>query len=72
MWDFELLTIEKAQSPLNDDKASWYRYSIANKITTVDGVRRGSKAEVTQFVTSTLKRLNSRHLSPAGRQSVSL
>jgi len=72
MWDFELISMEKAQSPLNDDKASWYRYSIANRITTVDGVRRGSKAEVSQFIDSTLKRLNSRHLSAAGRQSVSL
>jgi hypothetical protein len=72
MWDFELLTMEKTQPPVNDDKGPWYRYSIANKITTVDGVRRGSKAEVTQFIDSTLKRLNSRHLSPAGRQSVSL
>ena len=72
MWDFELLTMEKTQPPEKDDKGPWYRYSIANKITTVNGYRRGSKAEVVEFINSTLKRLNSRHLSPGGRQSVSL
>ena len=72
MWDFELVAIEKSQPPLGDERGHWYHYTIANKITTVNGCRRGSKAEVTQFINTTIKRLNTRYLSPAGKQSISL
>lgn len=72
MWDFELVTIEKSPSPISNDKGHWYRYTIANKITTVNGCRRGSKSEVAKFVNSTIQRLNTRHLSPAAKSSISL
>lgn len=72
MWDFELVTIEKAPPPLAEAQGSWYRYTIANRITSVSGQRRGSKAEVAQFVNATIQRLNTRHLSIKGRQPVSL
>ena len=72
MWDFELVNIEKTQPPVSDEKGHWYNYTIANQITRVNGCRRGSKAEVKQFIDSTIKRLNTRHLSPATRQSVTL
>lgn len=72
MWEFELVTIEKAPPPVAEAQGSWYRYTIANRITSVSGQRRGSKAEVTQFVNYTIQRLNTRHLGVRGRESFSL
>lgn len=72
MWDFELVAICKSEPPENEAKGPWYHYTIANKITAVNGCRRGSKAEVKQFIDSTLKRLNARHMGSTGRQSISL
>jgi hypothetical protein len=67
MWDYNLVSIEKTQPPVADEKGSWYQYVIANKITTVSGRRRGSKDEVTHFVKSCIQRLNTRHLQAAGK-----
>ena len=72
MWDFELVTLEKTQPPVNGDTGSWYRYVIANKITEVSGHRRGSKREVTEFVVSNIKRLNARHLTVASANKFAL
>jgi len=70
MWEYELVVMERAAPPTVEEKGSWYRYTIANRITSVSGQRRGSKAEVTQFVTSTIQRLNTRHLGVKGRQAM--
>lgn len=72
MWDFELVSIEKTTPPVAESGGNWYRYTIANKITSVDGCRRGSKAEVSRFVKGTIERLNVRHLQATTRQSISL
>ena len=72
MWDFELVTLEKTQPPVNGDTGSWYRYVIANKITEVSGQRRGTRREVTDFIDSNIKRLNARHLTVAGANKVTL
>ena len=72
MWDFELVTIKKAQPPTAQEKGCWYHYTIANQITSVSGHRRGSRAEVKQFVDSCIQRLNVRHLNVAGKGAMSL
>ena len=71
MWDFEVVAIKKAKPQAIEEKGNWYHYTIANKITTVNGYRRGSKAEVSQFVNSCIQRLNVRHLGTSGQQPMS-
>lgn len=70
MWNFELVTIRKTQPPTSSAGGSWYHYTIANQITTVSGCRRGSRAEVMNFIKSTIQRLNNRHLSCVGKYTV--
>lgn len=65
MWKFELVTIEKTRAPDSDRNAPWYRYTIANRITEISGMRRGSKAEVADFVKASIQRLNNRHRAAA-------
>ena len=72
MWDFELVTIEKTQPPVQNAGGNWYHYTIANKITSVSGHRRGSKAEVSSFIDSCIQRLKTRHLGVAGSSAMSL
>lgn len=72
MWNFELVTIRKTPPPESNEQGSWYHYTIANQITSVNGYRRGSKAEVLNFIKSSIQRLNTRHLSPVGKYTVSL
>lgn len=59
-WNFEIIDI--SETNVSDASESWYRYEIANRITRVSGQRRGTREEVTAFVQSCIKRLNSRHL----------
>lgn len=61
MWQFEVVAVEKTQPPVPDNRGNWYQYTIANHITEITGVRRGSRTEVMSFVKSSIERLNSRH-----------
>lgn len=61
MWEFELVQLEKSQAAERKRGENWYRYTIANRITEINGTRRGSRAEVLSFVYSALQRLNNRH-----------
>ena len=61
MWEFEVVTIEKAQAPVANQAGNWYRYTIANRITEISGMRCGTKDEVAQFVRYSVQRLNTRH-----------
>lgn len=70
MWDFELVTLEKTTPPAAQKGGNWYRYIIANRITSVSGTRRGSHREVSQFVRGCIQRLNSRHLGIAAGQTI--
>ncbi|MCW9088060.1 MAG: hypothetical protein OQK54_00825 [Gammaproteobacteria bacterium] len=65
MWKFEIVSLEKANPPSSGHKGHWYRYTIANRITEISGMRRGSKAEVMSFVSTSIQRLNNRHRSAA-------
>lgn len=69
MWEFEIVTIEKSQPPLHNQGGNWYRYTIANRITEITGMRKGSKTEVAQFVQASIQRLNTRHRTPKFSQS---
>lgn len=69
MWEFEIVTIEKAIPPVTGHRGNWYQYTIANRITEITGMRRGSKDEVLNFVKSSIQRLNSRHKAPAFSKS---
>lgn len=69
MWEFEIVAIEKAQAPAVSQPGNWYRYVIANRITEITGMRRGSRAEVDHFVRTSVQRLNTRHRSPAFSRS---
>jgi hypothetical protein len=61
MWEFEIVAVEKTKAPLPEHNGNWYQYTIANRITEITGVRRGSRAEVMNFVRSSIDRLNTRH-----------
>ncbi|MGM0595345.1 MAG: hypothetical protein ACQETD_12495 [Pseudomonadota bacterium] len=61
MWEFEIVTVEKAKPPMGNGKGRWYRYTIANRITEITGTRCGSRDEVVNFVRSSVQRLNNRH-----------
>lgn len=63
MWDFHIVGIEKARLHDADSQGTYYRYVIANNVTTITGIRAGTEGEVTAFVKSSIQRLNSRHLS---------
>lgn len=69
MWEFEIVDIRKSQPPVSGHKGHWYHYTIANRITEISGMRRGSKAEVVAFVRDSIQRLNNRHKSPAFSKS---
>jgi hypothetical protein len=60
-WEFEIVAMQKTNPPLPGHKGSWYRYTIANRITEITGTRRGTRAEVFAFLNSSLQRLNARH-----------
>ena len=70
MWEFEIVTIEKAAPPTASPADPWYRYTIANRITEISGVRRGSRDEVAQFVSHSVQRLNARHKLPSFSRSI--
>lgn len=61
MWQFEVVNFEKTQAPMPGNSGNWYQYTIANNITEITGIRRGSRAEVLNFVKSSIERLNTRH-----------
>lgn len=61
MWEFEIVNVEKTRPPTGNGKGHWYQYTIANRITEITGMRRGSKDEVMNFVKSSVQRLNNRH-----------
>lgn len=65
MWEFEIVNVQKTKPPASAPKGHWYHYTIANRITEISGMRRGSKEEVMNFVKSSIQRLNNRHKSPA-------
>jgi hypothetical protein len=69
MWQFEVVAIEKTQPPMPEHNGNWYQYTIANHITEITGVRRGSRSEVLNFAKSSIERLNTRHKAPAFSQS---
>jgi len=69
MWKFEVVAVEKTRPPMPGNKGNWYQYTIANDITEIKGVRRGSRTEVMNFVKSSIDRLNTRHLAPAFSKS---
>jgi hypothetical protein len=64
MWEFEIVNIQKAKAPDSSQTGRWYQYTIANRITEISGMRRGSKEEVMNFVKSSIQRLNNRHRAP--------
>jgi hypothetical protein len=65
MWDFEIIAVEKTRPPMPAQQGNWYHYTIANRITEISGMRRGSRCEVMHFVQSSVERLNNRHRGPA-------
>ena len=69
MWEFEIVAIEKTRPPVVNQPGNWYRYTIANRITEITGMRCGTKTEVDQFVRSSVQRLNTRHKSPSFSRS---
>lgn len=69
MWKFEVVTIAKTQPPMPEHGGNWYQYTIANHITEITGVRRGSRTEVLNFVKSSIERLNTRYKAPAFSKS---
>jgi hypothetical protein len=61
MLDFSIVSIRKSNPPqefMDDDV--WHQYIIANEITTISGVRKGSIKEVTSYVQNCVQRLNMR------------
>ena len=59
---YEIVSIQRAESPLDADTSSWHDYVIAYAGTkTVHGCRQGSLKDVTSAVQELVDQLNERH-----------
>lgn len=59
-FDYQLLQLEQTDRPDGARSANWYRYIIANNITSITGCRPGSRREVEQYVSACIQRLNAK------------
>lgn len=57
---FKVAAVERIQAPSGSGDDPWYRYVVANQVTTITGQRRGSKEAVMEHAKSFVERLNSR------------
>ncbi len=67
---YEIVSIQRAESPPDAEDSNWYRYVIAFEGTdTIHGCRRGSIKAVTSAVEEIIVQLNERHTKKRGREN---
>ena len=65
---YELVSIHRAEPPLDGKGSNWYRYVIVFEgSNTITGCRQGSLKAVTSGVTEMIAQLNERHWKKRGR-----
>ena len=66
---YEIVSIQRAESPLDADSSNWYQYVIAFEGTnTIHGYRQGSLKAVTSAVEEIIVQLNERHTKKRGKE----
>ncbi len=60
---YSVVEIEKTDSPVPDDKDTWYRYVVNDGNSTITGMRCGTKKQVTEYAKKFAKELNERGTS---------
>ena len=66
---YEIVSIQRAESPLGAENSIWYGYVIAFAGTkTVHGCRQGSLKDVTSAVEELVEQLNERHWKKRNRE----
>ena len=65
---YELVSIHRAEPPLDGKGSNWYRYVIAFEGSiTITGCRQGNLKDVTSGVVEMIAQLNERHWHKRGR-----
>ena len=60
---YKIKSIEKTVAPPESSNICWYKFIIANDKNTITNFRSGSKCEVMEFATESVKRLNEKYLT---------
>ena len=60
---YKVKSIEKAIPPEGAIGLSWYKFIIENDKNTITNLRSGSKIEVQNFATESIKRLNEKYFT---------
>ena len=55
---FRVTSIQKCSPPQGMRSGQWHQYTVENQLTTIRGVARGSKAEVTRHAAAYAEQLN--------------
>lgn len=57
---YEVQSVTKTDMPGGGAKATWYRYEVANGVSSLTGHRRGTKKEVSSYLQTLIEQLNLR------------
>ncbi len=60
---YSIKSIEQVTPPAGASGKYWYKYIIANELNTITSLRSGSKKEVREFASQSVKRLNEKYLT---------
>ena len=60
---YKIKSIEKVIAPEGAVELSWYKFIIENDKNSITNLRSGSKKEVQNFATESIKRLNERYFT---------
>ena len=60
---YKIKSIEKTDAPQNSTHLRWYKFIIENDKNTIVNFRSGTKEEILNFATESIKRLNEKYLT---------
>ena len=63
MTRYKIKSIEKVIPPEGATELNWYKFIIENDKNTITNLRSGSKKEVKNFATESIKRLNEKYFT---------
>ena len=62
---YRITSIEETEVPNGgSDSVNWFSYIVENGISTISGVRRGTRQEVAEYASGFVEELNVRRVSP--------
>ena len=64
---YEIISIQRTESPPGADGSDWYRYEIANGRDIINGCKQGSLDFVTTEVEKNVEQLNERQIGKRAR-----